>query len=695
MRNFTRILLLACLTLIYYSDAGATAYISNLKASSRNGQTFLTWTCPAGTNFKYNVYRSKSLLDLKSKLNNTHFLGYVRDSSTLNIRQTRIRGSKVFFNIQDGEAALASNKGLYVVTCTENTSFYYAVTVTDLTLNKEYKKITMGTTSLLSPVSEVVADPQPVLQGTEILNATGDLSYKYVQFGNNQDLNHYPSMFSQGSYGFNFFIVYRGNYENGPLFTFYEGLEGNALVGSGLGTFDTMTNCVIISMDDWLPVPNGYGPTGGLNTFWSGYHEDFNPYTLSNPIPSSGTVRMYPQHRYIHTLNWASKYLPIDSNRIYLLGISAGGFGALLTTMIIPQKIAAVYTMVTPVVIKASAQNGTDTTDEKFWGVEGSNLPADVNDPITGTPLSISDLMNIKTMLSKNENIGLPPIYSIHGKNDLTVVWSDKPTYLNQNETYDQGGIHFWDQRSHEGSGANFTDAETTPDFSRFRSNLSYPAFAFCTVNENPGDGTPENGDAYGSYNGYITWDTLTDASCKWTCHMFMPDFTAGGVIQHSEYTYCNADVTVRRPQVFNPADGVILKWKTYDKNNVAIANGSFNYDGGPITIPGIKIKRKGTRLEISIKNCTSREEDDIPTMDSLTELAISNTFNGWRLNIYSDHQQATQLQLVDILGRIIKTKFIELTNGVNSIDVDAPMHGTFVIKLDGEEINESAKVIF
>ncbi len=43
--------------------------------------------------------------------------------------------------------------------------------------------------------------------------------------------------------------------------------------------------------------------------------------------------------------------------------------------------------------------------------------------------------------------------------------------------------------------------------FIRYRTNLSYPAFSNCSLNDNPGDGTPTNGDAIGSINGHLDWD--------------------------------------------------------------------------------------------------------------------------------------------------------------------------------------------
>ncbi|MCS6991092.1 MAG: hypothetical protein NZL95_04450 [Chitinophagales bacterium] len=661
---------------------GQAVYVSNLKATYRHGQVFLTWTCPAGTGYKYKIYRSTSPLDKKSKINSSTYLGgYVLDSSSLNVRLTRKLGVKTFYTIEDGGQPLSANTGLYVVTCDAPGAYYYAVTVTRLSNGKEYSKMTVGSNTLATPVQEYVADPQPVLQGSFVTGSTGETCYRYVQFGDHRNLPHYPYMFNQGSYGFNFIMIYRGNYVGGPLYVFYEGIEGSAFIGSGLEQFSSfaINNCIMISMDDWIPLPNGYGSTAGSNTFWTGYHENFNPYILTNPIPTTGTIRMYHQHRYIHTIRWACKYLPIDSHQVNLVGKSAGGFGALVTAMIIPKKINTVYSIVAPIKIK-SYNFDSDTSDEQLWGKSNSRLPCDILDQITGTALVAFDLMDIKTMMQKYTSLGLPVIYTIHGKNDATVGWSDKPDYLNQNEQYWHGGVHFWDQRKHDGSQANFFDSEITPPFSKFRANISYPAVSNCDINQNPGDGNPANGDPYGAFSAYVTFDSVTDNPCKWTCKFNLVNYTVGGVAQ-GNYTACYADITLRRTQHFKPTGGATIKWANYDKDNVKIQSGSFTYSAGAnITIGGVKIKKSGNRLEVEIKNCLTREETD-EALPQANPFHVTYTHDGWQLTFSTAEEGEAHLQLVDMLGRVLEERSIWIARGMLH-HLPAPGRGTYILRI-------------
>jgi pimeloyl-ACP methyl ester carboxylesterase len=695
MKIFTTKVLLLIIGVFLCGSSMAGVFVTNLQATYRNGQTFLTWTCPSGTNFTYKVYRSTSILDKSNKLVSSKNLGYVIDSTSLNVRKTRKTGSKVYFTIKDGDAPLSSTTGVYVVTCDNEASYYYAVTVTDAT--KEYKKITVGSSSLATPIAEHIAFPQPILQGTEILGSTGETAYNYVIFGSNQKLSHFPDMFSVGSYGFNFNLIYRGNYTGGPLFIFHEGLEGNAFVGNGLTSFSDITDCIIISNDDWLPYPNGYGSTSGINTYWSGYHENFNPYKTNNTIPTSGTIRMYQQHRFMYTIDWANKFLPIDSNKVNLVGVSAGAFGVLLTAVMDPQKIAAVYSICGPIVIK-SFNNDYYDLDNQMWGDPGTHLLTDVIDPATGLGYEIFDLMNIKTMMKKLKCVGLPVIYTVHGKNDLAVLWSDKPVYLSQNETNWQGGVHFWDQREHDGERSNYFDTETTPQFERFARNLSYPAFSSCDVNEDPGDGNPTNGASYGSFSGSIDWSLLSEDACNWKVYNNIKDFYVGGVLKNSTITSCYASVTVRRPQMFAPKDGETINWYNYDKGNALIQSGSFVwYTGDAITVDLVKITREGTHLELSRKNCTMKEENETSEIfsPSIIDLSISNSYNGWQVTYNSTINQDAKIVLFDVMGRIIESKNISLQEGMNRTELNYTSHGTFLIALYTANSHIARKVIY
>src|SRR6185436_14722775 len=101
----------------------------------------------------------------------------------------------------------------------------------------------------------------------------------------------YPAMNSTGSYGFNFFLVKRGSATAYPLFLLYEGISGKN-ADKAINLDDDFTNCYVMGLFDWLPLPNDEGGIGD-NDFYLGYHENFNIYTNQNPIPTTGIIRSY------------------------------------------------------------------------------------------------------------------------------------------------------------------------------------------------------------------------------------------------------------------------------------------------------------------------------------------------------------------------------------------------------------------
>jgi len=79
---------------------------------------------------------------------------------------------------------------------------------------------------------------------------------------------------------------------------------------------------------------------------------------------------------------------------------------------------------------------------------------------------------------------------------------------------------------------AIFTPDETNLDFLRFSTSKSYPAFSYCSINQNPGNGNVNNGDPYGAVNGYLDWDdnSISDQNCSYSINCFIKDFYVGGV---------------------------------------------------------------------------------------------------------------------------------------------------------------------
>ena len=115
---------IALLSVLLMSTIPAKAYlVTEIQAAYSNGQVFLTWKNPTATNLQYNVYRSTSPLNA-SNINSSTYLGYVRDNSAKNSRKSQLYGSTYYFKINASAPPLASDRGLYVATCTNAGSYY-------------------------------------------------------------------------------------------------------------------------------------------------------------------------------------------------------------------------------------------------------------------------------------------------------------------------------------------------------------------------------------------------------------------------------------------------------------------------------------------------------------------------------------------------------------------------------------------
>lgn len=692
--NFKRGTFLSILlSTILLSFQTTSAYtVTSINAAYHNGQVFITWNCPTPTNLQYNLYRSTSPLISSTQFSSITIMGFVRDNSSKNMFWTSQLKADVFYKIQSTDAPLGSTQGLYVVTCTDNQSYYYAVTVTNLSDNVEDKTILISQNSLLLPVSESAVKPLPVWQDSITTN-NGNVKQHYVLFGNNQDTPLYPAMVSVGSYGFNYWYIKRGTATKYPLFISFEGF--GAKPDENVGLDSAFTNCYILGVFDWWPIYTDEGDIGN-NTFFLGYHEDFNIYSNTNPVPTTGVIRTYSQNIINQNIKWIKNQFNIDSTKIYLKGSSSSGYGALLTASIHPEKYAAVYAIVEPNALSSSSSEIT----KQMWGVSASNIKTDIVNWSTGDTLIYKSLTDQQKMLNTNRLLSVPVIYDIHGKNDVSVAWgTGKITWLDSLENNHMGGTWFWDQRDHGGSGKNFITEETEPNYYRFATNKSYPAFQNCSINQDPGNGNATNGDPYGAINGYLDWrdDNIKDKSCKYWITLNVKDFYVGGVLDPEQYSTCTADVTIRRAQNFLPPIGSLIKWKVFDVDNVKIQHSSFTYNGGLITIPGIIINKTGCQIKMNIQDCVSKigddEDDDFDEEDS--PVSFSKSPDGYAAQVELLQNETLQFIMYDLMGRKVWEKNVDGITGSNSVKINATSSGIFLIEISGETFRQSEKLMF
>ncbi|MCY7409024.1 MAG: T9SS type A sorting domain-containing protein, partial [Chitinophagales bacterium] len=388
----------------------------------------------------------------------------------------------------------------------------------------------------------------------------------------------------------------------------------------------------------------------------------------------------------------------IDTTRLYTKGTSANGFGAILMASIFPEKIAAVYDNVEPFAVSPVSD-----TYKQMWGESATELKSDILDWQSGDALTLKKITHFIKMMNVNEQRSMPPIFDVHGKNDVTVTWNaDKVEWLDSLNQNHIGGAWYWDQRDHGGSGKNFDDEEMEPNYYRFATNISYPAFSNCSINQNPGNGNKKDGDDYGTYNGYLDFvdDNIADKTCSYLIHVFIKDFYVGGVLDVLQYLTCTTDITFRRLQNFQPPIGSTIKWKNFDDvTNLKIQSGSFTYNGGLITLTDLTVSKTGNRIKLRIANCTSKlGDDDSDNDDSMVDESVVNfskTSAGYMAHLESAIDQSIDVSVYDLLGRTISVKRINLQQGINDFEITAPLTGIYLVEVKNQSFHYTEKLMF
>lgn len=648
--------------------------VSQVKATYRNGQVFLTWNNLAADNKRYKIYRSIEKIGSTAKLNNSTVLGIVTDNSSKNVRKSQLKGTDHYYKIDPAGSPLSPSTGLFVITCTDNKKWYYAVTTVDMVTGIENKTLALGSNSLNLSVVEHKESPQPVLQQTVDLG-NGSTAFEYVIWGNKQEVSTMPAFNNVGSFGYNFTFI-RHNETADDLYLLFRDSDpfGNA-------SPDNCDDCNVLLIDDWLP--------NGSKTYWFGYNENYDIYSSFNEVQSTGTIKGYTQARIKYILNWVTSNLQSDATKVYAGGSSHNGFGAMLTANLIPEKIAAEWLTVAPPIIKAI--NGSDY--EKLWCDNALSLVTDVLNPQTGAAMTVWDVFDLRGMYELNKNRGLPYIGAVHGKQDNTVGWVQQLHWYDSLEYSRQGGVWYWDQRQHNGSGKQFLDDEIKFDLKRFSTAKSYPAFSYCSINQNPGNGSKTSGDPYGAINGYLDWvdSTVTDVKCDYSITCFIRDMYVNGVLQQ-QYDSCTTDVTLRRLQKFKPNIGASINWSVLRDNGSVAASGSFIHDGGPITLYSIPVYRSGATIDLHVSGC-NRMEGDEPVE------AADFTFM-WRENGYLIRGVVAQdipihITLFDLAGRTVMEQTVNWHEGVNEISMEANLQGEFIMQLLSDQFAINRKLFF
>jgi hypothetical protein len=668
-RRATTSLLGLFLSLLAHAPAAhalAPPRVAGLTALHRDGQTFLTWTTPGDPGWTYRIYRSSAPLTAEEDLVSATLLWAVGDSSALDRRLSTRLGLTLAHTVDSAAGPLAPAQGLYVVTPAANGTAWYAVT-SQLTGSGEDRTIQVGANALALGVVESVAAPRPVFQRR--MQVWSSMTDFYTLWSSHVDTPDFPAMASRPGMAFDCGVI-RGTATTPGSLMIMPHQRGGSLL-NGLAPSGEPGEWVL-AMDD--PLPNGQ------NSFWFGYHPDYDLIGHANLPPLSGTVVDYTFRRVRYTLDWAMRNFPLDPARVYAFGFSMGGIGSLQLAAWLPGRIAAVMSVAGKYDFSFLADpdpasgfnpgNGLRTTTDRMWGTVATNLPVSRG----GASYASLDLGACVRGAGANT---VPPIIAIEGKSDLVVGWAEKIGFYDAMRDERRGGAFYWSPADHPtvatGLWSPLVDRRS---LHRYRSDRSFPALTNCDIDDDPGDGHFASGDTAGTINGHLEWDTtLEDRADLWGVTLRLRDLpTRFGTRAAPES--CRVDVTPARLQVFTPVVGQPLTYRVMRLPDLATVRvGAVWPDRfARVTIPGVSVYRTGTRLWLGPGSGVLLDAPRPAPPGPLTLFALSHPIRGRGvLLVRGASVEQAEVELFDVGGRRVWREAAFPATGARERRVELP----------------------
>lgn len=637
---------------------------SALAALHHDGQTFLTWTCPPGSGWTYRVYRSNSPITSAADLDAATLLGSAGDSSAYDRRLATRTGIVRGFSVDSLAPSLDPAQGLFVATCTANGGGWYAVTSQPGAFPED-RVVTPGDNALAASVGEVVAPVRPVFQSLVAFNDV--TSSVYTMWASDRETPDTPAMANRGSIAYDFAMHGGGASPPGPLLLRLHHSRGN-FMDVVRGTSEPGE--WLLTMDDTLP--------SGWNTYWFGYHPDYDITREVNGVPAGGVVVDYTSRRILYTLDWMLRSFPIDPNRVVVFGYSMGGMGALQLLFQHPDRFAAGMGVVGKV--DFSFLTDPDTTSwanpgrsmryvtDQLWGTVADNLP-------TPGGLPVFDLLNDTYLAGTPSTRNLPPVFTVSGKLDNISGWAEKIPFFQAMRDHRRGGTFFWDMRGHLTSGDQLWIPMENPAYlHRFRLNRSYPALTNCNLDDDPGDGHATSGDSVGAINAFVEWNPeVVDEHDRWETEIH-----TRGIIRLDQVLYAPdsalVDVTPRRVQRFTVAPYQPVHYRIVSViDTTTVRSGIVQADAlGEVTVTGVPVFSWGTRLALDTVLTL-----DAPGAIAPRRLALAVERNPSRgptvAHVTWPAAGRGRVDLLDVAGRRVRRLFDgDVTAGVARVSVDA-----------------------
>jgi hypothetical protein len=245
--------------------------------------------------------------------------------------------------------------------------------------------------------------------------------------------------------------------------------------------------------------PNDIHPRAGW-TFWFGLRQGF-----PDESPPDARVRAFTLARVAWTMDWiaAQQGPEHDPERVYAVGSSMGGMGAMYLAGEFPERFAAILCRSANFDLLAGDLRNPEALEHVFGAFE--------LDLSTDSGLGILERTDAAFLASLDPAREWPLIRTLNGRNDPVVGWRSAPRLFAGLAAAHRPAVHYFDLSDHSPFGY-WQPLERSLLARTCSTRRDRPALRFeeCSLDDDPGDGDPLLGDPVGTINGYVDYDPRT-----------------------------------------------------------------------------------------------------------------------------------------------------------------------------------------
>jgi len=545
----TRALLPALLLFCLSAAQGNAAAVSNLEATVRSGQIFLTWEeapVPDGTTFQVYLHnRPITTSNLtRAKLVGHHIEAHSacdwwRDPASFDAKATADRTHG--FPIAGKELDPRGGLFVHTIASTDPQPMYFAIVSPS------------GAVSESVAVHGVPAFPEPIkLREAPAPGSAvgGSLTLELHGRGGGTDANRKANflLFGDGRQGWREGLARKFVVEN----------DGRNIIIKPLDRM-WVNRPLLFSWDSRDHVK-------AINTWWYGCNDHiYDPQGITN-----GVVVNYTEEHLLYLVCWAQRHFGTDPNRTHIRGISMGGSGAISTGFHHPDVFASIFSNVP---IPAYTRRAGKDRKYNLMRLDGlCGRPCDET-VMSSEGIPVMERMDSERIAREYPG-DLPFLVLCNGRTDGSMPWINNPFFYKALNQGRRGFACYWNNGAHDmGSSvpSDVTDFYSQQPIALYE---SYPAFSNFSGNHNPGNGARDDGDITGWMNRGLHWADPQETANSWSIQL-----RAKGDFLPEPLT---VDVTPRRLRHFRIAP-----------NETLLVNGTpLKADGnGLLTIPCIQLE--------------------------------------------------------------------------------------------------------